>query len=73
MKLLTETLKDFDAKSTLWSLDLRETKDSSAWAIASNPADALILFGAEIKNSGIKKKLSGINNSLSNECLIPFT
>ena len=33
----------------------------------------LIFSGAEIKNSGIKKKLSGINNWLSKECLIPST
>ena len=44
-----------------------------ACAIASNPADALIFFLVRSKNSGIKKKLSGINNSLSKECLIPST
>ena len=71
MKLLTDTLNDLDAYSRLCSLDFLETKDSNAWAIASKPADAFILFGAEIKNSGIKKKLSGINSSLSKECLIP--
>ena len=73
IKLLIEILKDFDANSILWSLDFLDIKDSSAWAIASKPADAFILFGAEIKNSGIRKKLSGINNSLSKECLIPST
>ena len=72
-KLLTETLNDFDAYLTLFSFDFLETSDSNAWAIASNPADAFILFGADIKNSGIKKKLSGINNSLSKECFIPST
>ena len=73
IKLLTETLKDFEAYSTLLSLDFLETKDSKACAIASKPDDAFILFGADIKNSGTRKKLSGINNSLSKECLIPST
>ena len=54
-------------------LDFFETSDSNACANASNPAEALILFGAVIKTSGIRKKLSGINNSLSKECLIPST
>ena len=58
---------------TLLSLDFFDIKDSNAWAIASKPAEALILSGAEIKNSGTKKKKSGINNSLSKECLIPLT
>ena len=61
-KLFTDIFNDLDAYSTLWLLDFFDTKDSNAWAIASKPADALILFGAEIKNSGIKKKLSGTNN-----------
>ena len=34
---------------------------------ASNPAEDLILKGAEIKNSGIKKKASGINKLFSKE------
>ena len=71
--MLTETFKDLEAYSTLWSLDFLDTKDSKAWAIASNPADAFILLGADIKNSGTKKKLSGNKSSLSKECLIPST
>ena len=54
-------------------LDFLETNDSKACAIASKPAEAFILFGADIKNSGIKKKLSGIKSSLSKEYLTPFT
>ena len=61
------------AYSTLWLLDFFDTNDSNACAIASKPADAFILFGADIKNSGIKKKLSGSKSSLSKECLIPST
>ena len=60
--MLTDIFKDLEAYSTLWLLDFLETKDSKAWAIASKPADAFILFGAVIKNSGIKKKLSGIKS-----------
>ena len=56
IKLFIETLKDFDAYSTLLSLDFLETKDSKACAIASKPDDAFILFGLDIKNSGIRKK-----------------
>ena len=52
-------------------MDFLDTKDSKACAIASKPAEAFILLGAEIKKSGIKKKLSGISNSLSNEYLTP--
>ena len=55
------------------NVDFFDIKDSNAWAIASKPAEALIWFGAEIGKSGTKKKLSGINNSLSNECLILST
>ena len=40
--------------------------------MASKPADALILFGAEIKNSGTRKKKSGTNNSLSKEYFMPL-
>ena len=43
------------AKYILSSFDFFETIDSIAWAIASKPADALILSGAEIKKSGIRK------------------
>jgi len=48
--------KDFLAKTKLFSLDFFDIKDSIAWAIASKPADDLILFEAPITNSGIKKK-----------------
>ena len=54
-------------------LDFLETNDSRAWAIASKPAEALILLGAEIKKFGTRKKLSGTSNSLSNECFILST
>ena len=32
MKLLTDTLRDLDAYSTLWSFDFFDTKDSNAWS-----------------------------------------
>ena len=38
--------------------------------MASNPAEALILFDAPITNSGIKKKKSGFNCSPSTEYFI---
>ena len=73
IKLLVDISKDCKAYFTLSSLDFTETKDSNACAIASKPAEDLTLLGAEIKNSGNKKKISGINKSLSNEYLILFT
>ena len=68
-----EIFKDSDAYLTLILLDLFEISDSNAWAIASNPEEAFTLIGAEIKNSGTKKNLSGISSALSNECFIPST
>ena len=43
-----------DRYSTLWSFDFFETKDSKACAIASKPAEAFILLGADINNKEIK-------------------
>ena len=55
IKLLIDIFSDFDAYSKLSLLDLLDTNDSNACAIASNPEEAFILFGAEIKNSGTRK------------------
>ena len=49
-------MSEFDAYSMLSNVDFFEIKDSKACAIASKPADALTLNGAEIKKFGIKKK-----------------
>ena len=73
IKLIKEISKDLDAYSTLSTVDFLATIDSKAWAIASNPAEAFTLLGADVKNSGIRKKESGNSKLLSNECLIPLT
>ena len=46
--------------------------NSTACAIASKPAEDFIFFEAPITNLGIKKKKSGLTNSLSIECFILF-
>ena len=69
---MSEILRDFFAKFLLFVLDLFDIKDSSACAIASNPDEDLILFGALITKLGIKKKKSGLIFSFSTEYFILF-
>ena len=53
---MREISKDLLAKLTLLSFDFLEIKDSIACAIASNPADDLILFDPLITNSENQEK-----------------
>ena len=69
-KFFKDISKDLLAKFKLLAFDFLDIIDSRACAIASKPADAFILFGAEINSSGIKKKKSGFKISLSKEYFI---
>ena len=50
---MREISKDLLAKLTLLSFDFLEIKDSIACAIASNPADDLILFDQDSYVNGL--------------------
>ena len=58
---------------TLSWLDFLDTKDSIDWAMASNPAEDLILFEAPLIKSEIKKKKSGLIFSPSMEYFVLLT
>ena len=63
-------LSDCSANLTLRSFDFFEISDSSDWAIASNPAEDLMLLDELRIKSGIRKKKSDFKASPSMEYFI---